>query len=439
MQRQKYGIYCKNGNILHRFAASIKKQLVYVCGALSTLFFMCTLSSCQEPGREEEQLPASFELKSTEVNITAEGGQASMPYTLENPIDSLKVVAESEAGWLGRFEDNGSEIMFFVDPNEEASSRSAEVTAVYGDIVQTFTVNQDGAVGPFQFNVKEIGYDHIIYDVIPEDKEMTYISYVIHSDYAGWDPDDTDAYIQDELNWYSFIAGDLSAYLEGIALKGDATDLVADGLDASREYVLWAFGCTLQGEPTTALVKEFFTTESLEVADIDPIEIITGPFYDVDDVLAEYPELSEDFYYGMGRALGMINFGDLPEGADGFMWAMQYKNVMDEETYRDSQLLQLIGTFGIGEEYLYNWFNYGEDHTIFAAAFTFDEKGNQIYGPVSRVLVNVTKDDVSPVSEFPINLYRAPAYAASSEPLIVSLGRPAEEEPETLMTARQVK
>ena len=121
---------------------------------------------------------AAFELKSTEVNITAEGGQASMPYTLENPIDSLKVVAESEAGWLGRFEDNGSEIMFFVDPNEEASSRSAEVTAVYGDIVQTFTVNQDGAVGPFQFNVKEIGYDHITYDVIPEDKEMTYISYV---------------------------------------------------------------------------------------------------------------------------------------------------------------------------------------------------------------------------------------------------------------------
>lgn len=149
--------------------------------------------------------------------------------------------------------------------------------------------------------------------------------------------------------------------------------------------------------------------------------------------------LSEDFYYGMGRALGMINFGDIPEGADGFMWAMQYKNVMDEETYRDSQLLQLIGTFGIGEEYLYNWFNYEEDHTIFAAAFTFDEKGNQIYGPVSRVLVNVTKDDVSPVSEFPINLYRAPAYAASSEPLMVSLGRPAEEEPETLMTARQVK
>lgn len=469
-----------------------------------------------------------------------------MPYTLENPIDSLKVVAESEAGWLGRFEDNGSEIMFFVDPNEEASSRSAEVTAVYGDIVQTFTVNQEGAVGPFQFNVKEIGYDHITYDVIPEDKEMTYISYVIHSDYAGWDPDDTDAYIQDELNWYSFIAGDLSAYLEGIALKGDATDLVADGLDASREYVLWAFGCTLQGEPTTelvyqyfttepitssdnqltlevfdvedtqasisiyttnkdpyvygaalaepyknltdeeilakllemdlsgnvrtgdfvnqtfwnlvdeteyvvfvfgyeagaatiALVKEFFTTESLEVADIDPIEIITGPFYDVDDVLAEYPELSEDFYYGYGRALGMINFGDLPEGSVGFMWAMQYKNVMDEETYRDSQLLSLIGTFGLGEVYLYNWFNYGEDHTIFAAAFTFDEKGNQIYGPVSRVLVNVTKDDVSPVSEFPINLYRAPAYAASSEPLMVSLGRPAEEEPETLMTARQVK
>ena len=129
-----------------------------------------------------------------------------MPYTLENPIDSLKVVAESEAGWLGRFEDNGSEIMFFVDPNEEASSRSAEVTAVYGDIVQTFTVNQDGAVGPFQFNVKEIGYDHITYDVIPEDKEMTYISYVIHSDYAGWDPDDTDAYIQDELNWYISIS-----------------------------------------------------------------------------------------------------------------------------------------------------------------------------------------------------------------------------------------
>ena len=233
---------------------------------------MCTLSSCQEPGREEEQLPASFELKSTEVNITAEGGQASMPYTLENPIDSLKVVAESEAGWLGRFEDNGSEIMFFVDPNEEASSRSAEVTAVYGDIVQTFTVNQDGAVGPFSFNVKEIGYDHIIYDVIPEDKEMTYISYVIHSNYAGWDPDDTDAYIYDELEWYSFVAGgNLSAYLEGIALKGDATDLVADGLEAEAR-ALYPYR-TLNALQTVGY-REFFDYFDGKISRDEAIELI---------------------------------------------------------------------------------------------------------------------------------------------------------------------
>lgn len=78
--------------------------------------------------------------------------------------------------------------------------------------------------------------------------------------------------------------------LSGNVRKGDFVNQTFWNLVDETEYVVFVFGYEA-GAATTALVKEFFTTESLEVADIDPIEIITGPFYDVDDVLAEYIEL----------------------------------------------------------------------------------------------------------------------------------------------------
>lgn len=421
--------------------------------------------------------------------------------------------------------------MFFVDPNGTDSPRSADVTVTYGEIVRTFTVNQDaGTPAPkaFTLNIKDVGFDHVICDVIPDDKEMTYIANAIHTSYAGWDENDPDAFILDELDWYAFLAGGydaLAGYLSQIAMTGDATDLTVDGLDAETEHILYAFGVSLEGEPltelcyeyfttedvepsdnqisieiydvldrqasinitttntdpyaygaaiaapyknltdeqifdillemdlsgnvrtgdltgetfwnlqagteyvvfafgfdagkpTTELVKTFFTTKELETVDL-PLKIIAGPYFDVNEIVEAFSELSDYMKYGLNRALGMINF-EPTDNAD-YLWAIYYEDVTDPTLHPDSKILADIEVFGMSEPYMYNFLNYGQDHTVVGACY--DKTGT--YGPVARLKINITKDDVSPITEFPADEYFAPA-GPKHAPLVIRTTEPAE-------------
>lgn len=450
----------------------------------------------------------------TELNVLAEGGKVSVPYKVANPVEDMKVTSDYTVDWISGFEDTGTEVTFIVSANETDSERSALVTLIYADEKADITVSQRGPDTPvvvgtaFDIDIKEIGYDRVVYDILPEDKEMTYITGAIHTSYAGWDEENPDQFIYDELDWYAFLAeGNLSGYLAMVAKTGDVIDNEVDGLDADTEHVIYAFGISLDGEPltelcyrhfttediersdnqlsieiydikdrqaslnilttnddpyaygatqasrfagltdeqicdsllamdlsgnvrtgnitgetfynlqsdteyvvfafgfeagkiTTDLVKAYFTTESLVVSEGLTLEILPGPYFDIDEIVAEYPSLAVDFQYGLGRALAMIDFRP-SEDAAGYLWCMYYRDATDPEKDPDSKILQDMEIFGLYEPYMFNYFNYGQDHTIVGACL--DENG--VYGPVARMKINITKDDVSPLDEFPADYY----------------------------------
>lgn len=486
--------------------------------------------SCQKV--EENPVEPGFELQSDKVEVPVDGGQASMPYTIENPVDTAQVRASSESVWLGEFKDNGKEISFQVSVNEEESSRTAEVVVTYAGIQRTFSVTQEGAEpakAGFEVTVTETGADYVVYDIVPEDKTMTYIYGVNNKDY--WNnmnsEEDPTAFMLDELDWYAFQAEwfgmTLREFLLESMVSGDNKGLRQEGLDADRDYVAYAFGVNEDsellsnlyydyfktedvtpsdnvitvvmdqiestsarinitttnndpyvygadlasnwegmseeemldvltggdidlspnlksgdysatfwnlkseteyivfvfgyqaGKATTDLIVQHFTTTSISYSDVE-FNIEWGPAFDIDELIAAYPELEPYLTYGKGRAYVPMT-PIVPENARQYYWMYYWEDKTDKSQFPDETLINELYNMGFMEPYNMNFVNYDEPGTIVGVCM--DE--NFEYGPVYRELILISKDDVAPVSEFSLEEFFGEETAASQ---ILSSERP---------------
>ena len=235
------------------------------------------LSSC-ETDNGNETGPVNFELSSAEISVSQEGGQYEMRYTLENPVDTASVRASCGESWVYRFTDAGNAVTFFVAANEADSVRTADVVVTYMDVTCEFTVTQEAlpaAPAPsFEITIKDVTYNSVSYEVIPSDKEMTYIPDRC-SRRTYWDlftPEETpDRFIQEQLDylqgWSDYIGIDVSDYISQQIEQGDLTDGLFDNLEADKEYVLFVYGINTEMEVLSGLFWEYFTTEDVTPSD----------------------------------------------------------------------------------------------------------------------------------------------------------------------------
>lgn len=115
-------------------------------------------SGCNEKVEGEEQEPVSetdFNLGRNVVEMTAEGGEASVPYFIDNPIDGMDLTVDYDAEWLGGFDwSSGEEIVFNVEAmGLDDDFREAVVTVSYAEIERTFTVSQSAGEDAFSIEV----------------------------------------------------------------------------------------------------------------------------------------------------------------------------------------------------------------------------------------------------------------------------------------------
>lgn len=250
------------------------KRFFTVWPSLAILFllFSCNKDNGRETG------PLKFELSSTEMSVSNEGGQYQMLYTLENPVDTASVRASCVESWVYGFTDAGNAVTFFVAANEVDSVRSANVVVRYMDVTCEFTVTQEASPVPpapsFEITIKDVTYNSCSYEVIPSDKEMTYIPDRC-SRLTYWDlftPEETpDRFIQEQLDylqgWSDYIGINVSDYISQLIEQGDLTDGQFDNLEADKEYVLFVYGINTDMEVLSGLFWEYFKTEDVTPSD----------------------------------------------------------------------------------------------------------------------------------------------------------------------------
>lgn len=253
------------------------------------LAVLLLMNSCEKP---VEQPDPTLTLSQTEVSVPADGGTYSVAYKVTNPKEGAEVSVEVPANdWVSNLVVVDAAINFDVAVNEATEAREVEVTVSYpGAKDQVFTIAQAaGEPAPFVINVKEVNPTSFVVDIIPEDKEMAWISFSTTQEYLdeyGLTTDD--ALFEDDLNY-------MGADVEYYASYGDAIDANYAGVTPNTDIVLYVYGIDLNTlERLTDIIYARFTTPEVPKieADFDITTTVDGP-----SVTAHVTPQGYDGYY----------------------------------------------------------------------------------------------------------------------------------------------
>lgn len=255
---------------------------------LMAVAFIVGLGSCdKEPAPTPESAPI-IKVDATEVEINSHGESVELSYTIENAIEAESLKVEELADWL-EVETTENTIVFTADKNATSSGRVVNVIVSYkGAEDVTIVVKQPNIEIPrenltLELELKEVGPTFIIFDVEASHPDMTWIPMVTYKEY--WDDklSDEEVFISD-MAYFEYLAENYGItreeFLVDMLGMGSQQDIEISGLTPETEFVIYAYGLTVDGERTTDIV-------ALEVTTVKP--------YEGNDVTFEFDIKEEDY------------------------------------------------------------------------------------------------------------------------------------------------
>ena len=221
----------------------INKFLSALCAAAIAL-----LSGCNTP--EGPILEPALELESSEVVAAPEGGHYTVKYSLENGTEGDQLSVTAEYDWVHNVDISvEGEISFDVDKCLDKEGRTCRLDVSYPGIYpnKTILVKQNQSVAfAIELTAKEVKSTTITVDIIPQDKNMTYVMVLGNGTYmenAGLMEDD-EALYEDYMLTFENMANGLGTTLEGaisiFLYSGDMINHTFTGVTPDTKYVLFA-------------------------------------------------------------------------------------------------------------------------------------------------------------------------------------------------------
>lgn len=262
----------------------MKRFILLALLALATTFVACDKEPEvvdpevpeEKPDDKPEETPTApvLRLSQNSVEFEAEGGEVSITYTIENPIEGESVVVSATADWLTVDSSTEGTITLTATENTKAEGRTAEVSIEYKDSTgHTIAVSQSEreVTGPtFEINFSDIYYDNFTVQILPSDPSITfYFNTMERSLYETFESDE--ALYQSEMVALKAEAENIyltfEELLESRLYKGEKWQAV-NQLRAETEYVFFVFGLTKRGERTSSISYDVVTTTAEPTIDM---------------------------------------------------------------------------------------------------------------------------------------------------------------------------
>lgn len=280
------------------------KRFIKVSAFFASLSLFAGLFGCEpeEPAVKETK----FSVAEEEVKVKAEGGAVTVEYELVNPIEGEVVEASvpAECGWIKDLKAEEGKISFTTDANADQESRTAEVTVVYAEFSDKFTVVQDAAETEpepeneyFDMSIDRQDGTAVYVSIVPKDKEMTYMYGCVPASELKVYPDD-ETFVEEYLfPYYENLAAEYEAsveeLLDAFLVKGDQSGISMAGLSPDTDFYFFAVGMNNKMEILCDFEKIAFRTDPLPdfAAELDVV--IDGP----NVVASVFPEDESIGYY----------------------------------------------------------------------------------------------------------------------------------------------
>jgi hypothetical protein len=242
----------------------------------SILALAAVLSACNEDQKTAEP---KLTLGQTEVTVSVEGGEYSVTWEVENPIEGTLPAVEQQdgIGWVSDFRTDEGTILFTVAANESEESRECVVTVTYPSAPEaSFTIVQNGTTEEkpkeysLEINLKELNESQIVVDIIPSDPDMTYFlmcDMTENLEEMGLTTDE--AILKSDSVWIEEGVSSGMHYSDFVD-KGEKLNYRYRQCVPDTDYIIYGYGYdTLSKNRTTDLIKLNVTTAEITLIDVD--------------------------------------------------------------------------------------------------------------------------------------------------------------------------
>lgn len=255
-------------------------KLQFLITALATTIMVaCNNAHTDEPVNNE--LSITFEM--TELALSGDGGTQSIGYTINNGINGIDIVLETDASWIKNLHTEESRIIFDYEKNFSNGERDALIAVRYPNYsTQTIKVKQLSSNAlTFEMEVCDIKTTSCSTKLYPSDKETPYIVYMAEKDYilSSMITNERELF-EDDYKYFTSMAesagaANLKEFMKAydIYYTGDSyigwTSMVPD-----REYVIYAYAIEFNEDGTdyhlaSAVTYEIVTLPSQVFSDIE--------------------------------------------------------------------------------------------------------------------------------------------------------------------------
>ena len=327
--------------------------------ALMLIAALVGFSACERGG--EEVKPNNIKVYVEEVVASAEGEKVRFNYSVVSPIEGEKLKVECAAEWVTNIAVYASFVDVTVAKNDTGAKRSAVLMCKYGK--QTLSVNlvQDVWNEPLAITITNVEATAVVFSVTAHDENTTWIGQVVGKDW--FEAYSEEEIFSEDLSYFSGCASDenktLEEYLSSVLSKGSHSNLRINGLDTESEYVVYIYGMNTNGDVTTNIYSEAFTT--------------TAPY--------EGNDVTYKFDIEVNRAIADITITPSHEGVAYFNNLITREDFEsyggDIEKAADAIIAKIIDDYAAWDYTLAETFEYNTDYV--ATNYQFEAMANTEY------------------------------------------------------------
>lgn len=214
----------------------------------------------------EEQIdtnnPPTMELDIYQLNVTGEGGDIPVFYTVTNAIKGEMPEAKANVDWIRPIEITSYSIMLRIAESDSSEERTGFVTISYRGMekpVRVYVTQDKQPLNAFKFSVSDITYKSCKVHYSPRDQKRPYMANIIDTEYFKQTGiTDGAIFVANEMESYLALAQRHNMTLEEL-MQNVSPQLIYSG-DATREftgmqpgatYTIYSYGVEFHGNSYT--------------------------------------------------------------------------------------------------------------------------------------------------------------------------------------------
>ncbi len=315
--------------------------------------------ACEQVG--EDVKPSNIKLYVEKLEVAAEGETARFAYSIQTPSEGVTLEVKCDSEWVTDIAVYASFVDVTVAKNDSGAVRSAVLMCKYGKESVNLTLEQDAWHEPLSIKILNVEATAVVFSVTANSEDTTWIGQVVGKEWFDAYSEE-DIFLED-LSYYRNMANDegktLEEYLTTILSKGSHSNIRMNGLDIESEYVVYVYGMNINGEKTTSIYSEAFTT--------------TAPYAGND--------VTYDFDIKVERAIADITITPSHEGV------AYFNNLITREDFEsyggdinkaaDAIIAKIIDDYAAWDYTLAETFEYNTDYV--ATNYQFEAMANTEY------------------------------------------------------------